>query len=185
MAAPHSDSPQSPSLITRNIEALLEKRQEAEQKRSFQERLADRVTTFTGSLLSVYLHLLIFGGWIAVNTGVMPVKKFDPTLVILAMAASVEAIFLSTFVLISQNRMQGLADERADLNLHISLLAEHEITQLMKLASLIADRLGVSSSELPSIAELKQEVKPEKVIETLEIHGSGGSPSSASKAPKT
>ena len=59
------------------------------------------------------------------------------------MFASVEAIFLSTFVLISQNRMAALADQRADLDLQISLLAEHEISRVIALATSIADRMGI------------------------------------------
>ena len=77
----------------------------------------------------VYLHLALFGGWIIVNLGLIPgLRPFDPSFVVLAMVASVEAIFLSTFVLISQNRMAAAADRRADLDLQVSLLAEHEIT---------------------------------------------------------
>jgi uncharacterized membrane protein len=59
------------------------------------------------------------------------------------MVASVEAIFLSTFILISQNRMAAAADKRADLDLQINLLAEHEVTKLIALVSSIADRTGV------------------------------------------
>src|SRR5438093_2408734 len=92
----------------------------------------------------VYLHLIIFGLWIIINLGWIPfLPAFDPTFVVLAMAASVEAIFLSTFVLISQNRMQALAEKRAELDVQISLLAEHEVTQMMSLLDAIAKRLGV------------------------------------------
>jgi uncharacterized membrane protein len=74
----------------------------------------------------VYLHVVLFGVWLLVNLGVVPgVPRFDPSFVVLAMVASVEAIFLSTFVLIMQNRMAATADKRADLDLHISLLTEH------------------------------------------------------------
>ena len=59
------------------------------------------------------------------------------------MMAPVEAIFLSTFVLISQNRMAAAADRRADLDLQISLLAEHEITKLATLAAAIDAHVGV------------------------------------------
>ena len=68
---------------------------------------------------------------------------WDPSFVILAMWASVEAIFLSTFVLIAQNRMSAAADKRADLDLQISLLAEHEITKLASLLEAVAQRLEV------------------------------------------
>jgi uncharacterized membrane protein len=65
------------------------------------------------------------------NLGLVPgVPAWDSSFVALAMLASVEAIFLSTFVLISQNRMAAAADKRADLDLQISLLAEHEVTRL-------------------------------------------------------
>lgn len=66
------------------------------------------------------------------------------------MIASVEAIFLSTFVPISQNRMQKLADKRADLDLHISLLRK---------------------ADDPELAELGQDVLPEKVLDKMEEAG--------------
>ena len=92
---------------------------------------------------------------------------FDPTLVVLAMVASVEAIFLSTFILISQNKMQALADQRAELSLHISLLAEHEITRLLKLSAAIAERLGLEESQNPELDELVKDVAPEKVLDRM------------------
>jgi uncharacterized membrane protein len=90
----------------------------------------------------VYLHLLLYGAWIAVNLGWTPLKPFDPSFVILAMEASVEAIFLSTFVLITQNRMAALADRRADLDLQVSLLTEHEVTRVVTLVTAMAERMG-------------------------------------------
>src|SRR5437016_5007110 len=120
-------------VVQRNIRALLEVRQQFEQRKSHQARIADAITAFTGSMTFVYLHALGFGGWILVNLGTIPgIKPFDPfPFAMLAMIASVEAIFLSTFVLISQNRMAALADKRADLDLQVNLLAEHEITRLI------------------------------------------------------
>ena len=167
--APPSSAPAGAALVARNIEALLARRKEAEQRQGLQQRMADRITQFTGSLTFVYLHLVIFGVWIGINVGWLPfVRAFDPSLVILAMAASVEAIFLSTFVLISQNRMQQLADERADLNLHISLLAEHEITRLIQLVSAMAARQGIEEANNPELRELAQDIRPEHVIEEIE-----------------
>jgi uncharacterized membrane protein len=88
--------------------------------------------------------------------------------VILATAASVEAIFLSTFVLISQNRSAAAADRRADLDLQINLLAEHEITRLISLTSQIAEKLGVSEVDRVELAELERDVAPEAVLDSLE-----------------
>jgi uncharacterized membrane protein len=94
------------------------------------------------------------------------------------MLASVEAIFLSTFVLISQNRMAALADRRADLDLQISLLAEHEVTRLITLVAAMAERMDLEAARNPELAELSQDVAPEKVMEQMEAHeraaGTGG-----------
>jgi uncharacterized membrane protein len=158
-------------VIDRNIRALLLRRREDEGSRTSQERIADRITRFTGSMAFVYIHLLVFGLWVAVNLGWIPVvPRFDKSFVILAMFASVEAIFLSTFVLISQNRMAALADKRADLDLQISLLAEHEITRLITLVTEVAERMGIPAGQDPELAELSQDVAPEKVMETIEAH---------------
>ena len=156
-------------MLERNIHALERRRERDAAEASVEERLADRITRFTGSMRFVYLHLAIFGGWIATNLGLVPgVTEFDPSFVILAMVASVEAIFLSTFVLISQNRMAAAADKRAELDLQISLLAEHEVTKLMALVSAIADRLDVETEVDEEVPELKQDVAPEIVLDEIE-----------------
>jgi uncharacterized membrane protein len=91
---------------------------------------------------------------------------------VLAMMASVEAIFLSTFVLISQNRMSAAADKRADLDLQISLLAEHEVTKLVTLVSAIADRMGVETQVDTELDEIKRDVAPEAVLDKIEAANS-------------
>jgi uncharacterized membrane protein len=169
----HSDNPDNgPSLariVDRNIQALIERRRQAEITKGTQDRIADAITRFTGSLRFVYIHLVLYGAWIFINLGWTPLPRFDPTFVVLAMAASVEAIFLSTFVLISQNRMQAAADRRADLDLQVSLLAEHEITRVIHLVSEIADRMGIQAARDPELAELKRDVVPEKVLDRIEV----------------
>ena len=112
----------------------------------------------------VALHLTLFGGWIVWNLWLEP--KFDPSFVVLAMVASVEAIFLSTFVLISQNRMGRLSQARADLDLHISLLTEHELSRVAALLERVATKAGVEVPE--DIAEIKRDVVPETVLDTLD-----------------
>jgi uncharacterized membrane protein len=127
-----------------------------------------RISRFTGSMRFVYLHLVVFGLWIVVNLGLTPAPRFDPSFVILAMIASVEAIFLSTFVLITQNRMSTIADRRADLDLQISLLAEHEITRVITMLADVAERLGVEATRDPELAELARDIVPERVLDSLE-----------------
>jgi uncharacterized membrane protein len=99
------------------------------------------------------------------NSASYQVPQFDPSFVILAMVTSVEAIFLSTFILISQNRMAAAADKRADLDLQINLLSEHEVTKLIALVSLIADRMGIRTEVDREVDELKQDVAPEAVLD--------------------
>ena len=155
-------------VVERNIRALLDRKKEEDQKTSFEERLAAKITAFTGSMAFVYLHLLLFGVWIAWNSGLLPFHRFDPTFVILAMWASVEAIFLSTFVLISQNRMNLLADRRSELDVQISLLTEHEVTRLITMVTAIAEKLEIDNSNQEEIEELSKDVHPEKVMDTIE-----------------
>jgi uncharacterized membrane protein len=170
-AVGHPSSPDLAGVVERNIRALLQHRREQEGTRSTQERIADAVTRFTGSMKFVYIHLVVFGVWIAINLGWLSgIPRFDPSFVVLAMVASVEAIFLSTFVLISQNRMSALADQRADLDLQISLLAEHEITRLITLVTAMAERMRLEVAQNPELAELSQDVSPEKVMEQMEAH---------------
>src|SRR3954453_1968216 len=155
--------PPQPSGLTpvleRNIEALFKRRKREEQASSVQERAADAITRFTGSMSFVYLHLLIFGLWIVANLHWVPgIPAWDESFVILAMAASVEAIFLSTFVLISQNRMAAAADKRAELDLQISLLTEHELTKLATLLSDVARKMGVRTQVEGELEQVKHDV---------------------------
>ena len=156
------------AVMQRNIRAVLEKRRIESEKKSLDLRIADRITRFTGSMLFVYIHLVLFGSWIVWNLPGVPVPKFDSSFVVLAMFASVEAIFLSTFVLISQNRMAEQADRRADLDLQVSLLAEHEVTKLITMVKHIAERLDLEvARRRPDLKELEQDVAPEKVLDAL------------------
>jgi uncharacterized membrane protein len=161
------------SALERNIQALELRRQREEVEATIEERIAEAITRFTGSMLFVYLHLVFFGFWMVANLGWVPgVPSWDPSFVVLAMMASVEAIFLSTFVLISQNRMSAAADKRADLDLQISLLAEHEVTKLVTLVSAIADRMGVETQVDTELDEIKRDVAPEAVLDKIEAANS-------------
>jgi uncharacterized membrane protein len=120
-------------------------------------------------MLFVYIHLAIFGFWIVANLGWIPgVPQWDESFVVLAMWASVEAIFLSTFVLISQNRMQAAADKRADLDLQISLLAEHEVTTMATQVAAMAERMGIKTKVDEELDEITQDVAPEAVLDEIE-----------------
>lgn len=170
MSRSRSDSGTSRPLagvVDRNIRSLVERERDQERRRKLEDRIADAVTRFAGSMPFVYLHLLLYGGWIAVNLGWLPIRPFDPTFVVLAMVASVEAIFISTFVLISQNRMAALADRRADLDLQISLLAEHEISRVVALVRSIGERMGIEEADDPELTELARDVEPGRLMDRI------------------
>lgn len=156
------------SALTRNIAALADRRRLEEQKAGLDQRIAGAITRFAGSMAFVGIHAVLVIAWIAVNIGWTPLPRFDPTFVILATVASVEAIFISTFILIAQNRAAEMADRRADLDLQISLLAEHEVTQLIRLTTRIAAHLGLEDADNPELAELQRTVAPEAVLEQIE-----------------
>ncbi len=179
---PKADSPMVPPpapgaiapVLDRNIAALRSRREQEEANATRQEKLAELITRFTGSMRFVYVHVAIYGLWIVANLGWIPfLPPWDPTFVVLAMVASVEAIFLSTFVLISQNRMAAAADKRADLDLQINLLAEHEVTRLIALVSAMAERMGIDTPKR-EMEELKRDVAPETVLDRIEEANGAG-----------
>ncbi len=180
--SPRRDGSPPPSasftdVIERNVTALQTLRQRDEGRQTAQDRIADAITRFTGSMTFVYLHLAIIGGWVAVNLGWLGVKPFDPyPFGLLTMAGSLEAIFLSTFVLISQNRMSAQSARRAELDLQVNMLTEHELTQLIRLTHAIAEHLGIEAQGHEAVREAMHDVHPEEVARIME-HGGGEAPS--------
>jgi uncharacterized membrane protein len=162
--------------LKRNIEILRDRRDKEAASASREEKVANAITSFTGSMRFVYLHLVLYGSWILINLGLLPIiQPFDPSFVVLAMVASVEAIFLSTFVLISQNRTAKAQDKRADLDLQISLLAEHELTKLTEMVAALRDHLGIRTEVDDEIEETMNDVAPEAVLDALTTQGESAS----------
>jgi uncharacterized membrane protein len=167
----NSSSPSIARVVDRNIEALVARRQAEERTLSWEDRVAAAISRFTGSMPFVYVHLVGYGLWVAINLGWVPgIAPFDPSFIILAMEASVEAIFLSTFILITQNRMMAESDKRADLGLQVSLLAEHEVTRLITMVKQIGQRVGIEAAAEPELDELSQDVHPEEVLRRIDEH---------------
>ena len=99
------DNPALSKIIERNIRTMIHLRFSAEAQRSLQDRAADSVTAFSGSIVFVHIHIVWFALWILLNTGRFGLPAFDPfPYGLLTMIVSLEAIFLSTLVLITQNR---------------------------------------------------------------------------------
>ena len=91
-----------------------------------QDRAADQVTAFAGSLNFVYIHSVWFGIWILINIGILGAAlEFDKfPFGLLTMIVSLEAIFLATFVMVSQNRQSARADIRSELDFETNVRAE-------------------------------------------------------------
>jgi uncharacterized membrane protein len=155
------------AVIERNLQAIGEHRRKAEAKRGWHQHLADRITRFAGSMTFIYLHVAWFAIWLLVNAGLFGLPAFDPAYTVLTMIVSLEAIFLSTFVLVSQNRQAEVMDQRAQLDLQINLLAEYEITRILTLLDAIGARAGTRHGD-QELRELERDVEPEKVLDRIE-----------------
>lgn len=162
-------------VLGENIEALLEDRRRFEESKSWHERFADRLTGVSGSIAFVYLHIAWIATWIIVNSGLTGLEPFDPRpFDILAFIVGIEAVLLSTFVLISQNRAAELSDRRADLDIQVNLLAERELTIILELLERVARRLDVGPEGDAEVEELKERVSPRVMLEALEEKAGDG-----------
>jgi uncharacterized membrane protein len=156
-------------VIERNIHTIIHSRQVAAAQRSGEERMADTITDFSGRMYFVYFHVVWFAVWILINLGYFGIKPFDPyPFGLLTMIVSLEAIFLATFVLISQNRLSAEADRRADLDLQIGLLAEHELTRVLKMLDEIQDKMGIENDSDRELRDLEKNVHPEDVLAEID-----------------
>ena len=163
------DNPALSKVVERNIRTIIQLRLEAARARSVQDRIADAITAFSGHMAFVYMHIAWFAVWILLNTGRIGVRPFDPfPYGLLTMVVSLEAIFLATFVLISQNRLSEEAEHRADLALHIGLLTEHELTRVLQMLDAIQDKMAIENHENSELADLEMETKPEDVLAEIE-----------------
>jgi uncharacterized membrane protein len=156
-------------VVERNIRTIIQLRLQAARARSVQDRIADAITAFSGRMAFVYMHIAWFAVWILLNTGRIGVRPFDPfPYGLLTMVVSLEAIFLATFVLISQNRLSAEAEHRADLALHIGLLTEHELTRVLQMLDAIQDKMAIENHANSELADLEMETKPEDVLAEIE-----------------
>jgi uncharacterized membrane protein len=156
-------------IIEQNIHTIADIRKNTANKRSTEERIADAITDFSGRMYFVYFHLAWFTIWIVLNLGLFGLEPFDPfPFGLLTMIVSLEAIFLSAFVLISQNRLSAEADRRADLDLQMNLLAEHELTRALQMLDAIQDKLGIENDSDPELNDLEENVHPQEVLQEIE-----------------
>lgn len=167
-ADPDTAEASADDLTRGNVESMRRVEAQAMDKRSRADRIAAFVATFCGSMPFVWLHVLIFCGWLAWNSW-PGLRHFDPyPYTFLTLVVSLEAIFLSAFILISQNYELRISDRRNQLDLQINLLTEQENTKMLQLLEQIAAKVGVDVSMDAELRFLKQVTHPEKLIAQIE-----------------
>ena len=157
-------------LTRRNVETVLKLENAAREQRTPTDRLAEVIADFCGSMIFVWVHVLWFGGWIVLN--LLPgIKHIDPfPFTFLTLVVSLEAIFLSTFILISQNHDSRVSERRNHLDLQINLLSEQENTQMLRILQQIAAKVGADVANDPETQVLGQATRPERLVEQIEEH---------------
>ena len=163
--------PATSSPTERNVRVIAELERRALHKRTAADRLSDAVTRVTGTGAFAAANLVLFVVWILANTvRLRGVRPFDPyPFNFLTLVVSLEAIFLSIFVLMSQNRMTRAADKRAELDLQVDLLAEQELTAMLQMLDALCRKLKVDS-EVPDdrLQQLLSETDVDKLASTIE-----------------
>jgi len=152
----------------KNIQAIIDLERDTRTKRSVLERITDAVSNLAGSPAFIIIHIVWFTFWLGFNS--YGSEKFDPyPFSFLTLAVSLEAIVLTGFVLMSQSRMTQQADKRAHLDLQINLLAEQELTAILKVQCLLAERAGIDLTSVDSrLDQLRNQTDVQRLAVALE-----------------
>ena len=151
-----------------NVQTVAQLEEATKRKRSTAHRIAGAIAKFCGSLPFVWVHIFVFGGWIIMNV-VPSMKHVDPfPFQLLSVITGLEAIFLSTFILINQNYETRVSERRNQLTLQLGLLSEQENTKMLTLLKRIGEKVGAQVDDDPSIEVLEQATRPEKLNEQIE-----------------
>src|SRR5262244_2752826 len=171
---PMEASPPTPeslaTLTQRNIELIAQLEATKAAERSPADRIADAITHFCGSMAFVYVHVAWFGGWMLWHflPGLPQAIRFDPyPFQFLTFVVSLEAIFLSTFILISQNRQNRISELRNHLDLQINLLSEQENSKVLAMLEALLHYHGLVQSD-PEVASLEEATQPDKLVQQIE-----------------
>jgi uncharacterized membrane protein len=143
--------------------------------RSAMEILADRMIGMASATPFLVIHGVLFVLWIVWNTPGMPLPRFDPyPYGMLTTIVSLEAIFLSIFVLMTQSRESKIGELREELTLQVNLRIEEEVTKTLHLVAGLYSRLGLQLAEDPELKSMLEPLDPKRIEEDLaeQIHAS-------------
>ena len=155
--------------VTReNVRAMRKLDELSVAQRTMSDRIAEFVARFCGSITFVWIHAVLLAAWILWNA--LPgLVHFDPyPFTFLTLCVSLEAIFLSSFILIAQNYEMRVSERRSQLDLQINLLAEQENTKMLQLLDRMAKKMGLYEEDDPEIAALEQATRPETLARQIE-----------------
>ncbi len=159
---------QTASPTLRNITEICELERKSLDRRSLSARIGDVIATQAGKMWFIALHLAWFGVWLLLNMKAKGATTFDPfPFSLLTMIVSLESIFLSLFILMSENRSSIQADQRNHLDLQINLLAEDENTKILQMLQALcaAHKLAIGAD--PEIKAMTQRTDVKSVLSEL------------------
>ncbi len=160
-----------PKTFSENLSQLISREKKKDERVPFHIKLMNRSIGYFGSLPFLWLNVIFFVVWIGLN--VVPQffgKPFDPyPFQLLTLAVSLEAIVLTIIILVAQNNLQMDSDERAQLDLHINLLAESEATLILRKLERLENHFGliVDPEEKKRVKDLIEDTHPEKLAEFI------------------
>jgi len=137
-------------------------------KRSFLTRISDKLTAFCGSTYFLVFHVIFFTSWILVNTGLIPgIGVFDEfPFGLLTMVVSLEAIFLSIFVLVSQNRSAHITTVRDEVDMKVNMIAEEEISKILKVLAEMRIHMGIKKKD-DELEEMTKRINTENIEQSI------------------
>src|SRR5690242_20674827 len=170
-AAP--DRPSSPNtaadLTRRNVERVMALESSEHAKATAADRVADAITAFSGSIRFVWITVILVGGWIGANLVLPRHDRVDPfPFPLLTLVLSVEAIFLSIFILMSQNRAAKVRDKRGHLDLQLNMLTEQENTKMLQMLEDIGRVVGAEFCSGPEVEVLAEATQPEALSQQID-----------------
>ncbi len=155
-------------LTQENVQSVRRVEEQALASRSRADRVAAFIAGFCGSIRFVWVHVALFAGWIGFNTW-PGAAHFDPfPFTFMTLIVSLEAIFLSSFIMISQSYESRISERRNQLDLQINLLTEQENTKMLQILARIANKIGVEEVDDHDIQILTANTDPEKLIAQIE-----------------
>jgi uncharacterized membrane protein len=172
MAADHTTAATEAHLerVARRRHIVKSYRAKADSRRTFSQRFADFLRTKFGSVTFLGVNTLFLIVWIMINNNVIPgIKAFDPyPFGLLVLIICLEAIVLDIVVLISQDRAARIAEIREEAVLHISAITEEEVTKLLHLVTILAQKQGISLDGDSELADMLKPIRAEQIEEALE-----------------